>query len=61
MAKDYESILKEFQNELKANDKKVEKEINKKCRIEMGKDFANFVKTNNCKIKGKRVGSKNDK
>lgn len=61
MTKDYESILKQFQKELKINDKKVKKEINTKTRIEMSNDFTNFVKINNCKVKGKKVGGKNDK
>lgn len=61
MAKDINKILKDFQSELKENDKKVQKEINLKSREETSKDFVNFVKTNNCKIKGKKVGGKNGK
>ena len=61
MTKDFDKILKDFQNELKENDKKVQKEINTKNREELSKDFVTFVKTNNCKIKGKKVGDKNGK
>ena len=61
MAKNFETILKEFQEELKINDKKVQQEIKTKSKEEMSKDFTNFVKNNNCKIKGKKAGGKNDK
>ena len=61
MTKEFDTILKEFQNELKVNDKKVQQEIKTKNREEMSKDFVNFVKENKCKIKGKKAGDKNDK
>ena len=61
MTKNFDTIVKDFQKELKENDKKVQKEINTKSREEMNKDFVNFVKVNNCKIKGKKAGGKNDK
>lgn len=63
MAKIYESILKEFQKELNVNDQKVQKEINTRNRVEMSKEFVEFVKNNNCKIMGNKQkrGSKNDK
>ena len=61
MAKDYATILKEFNAELKENDKKVQYEIKSKGRTEMSKDFESFIKTNKCKIKGNKEGDKNDK
>lgn len=61
MAKDYDTILKQFNEELKENDKKVQVEIKSKSRTEMSKEFENFIKTNKCKIKDKKAGGKNDK
>lgn len=61
MKKNFNSILKDFQNELKENDKKVKEEMNTKSRIAMNTEFVNFVTNNNCKIKDKKVGGKNDK
>ena len=61
MRKNFDTIIKDFEKELKQNDKKVQQEINTKNREEMSKDFVNFVKANNCKIKDKKVGGKNGK
>ena len=61
MTKEFETILKNFQTELKQNDKKVQNEINTKTRDDMSKEFADFVKANKCKIKGKKASGKNDK
>ena len=61
MTKNFDTINKDFQKELKQNDKKVQNDINTQKREEMSKEFVNFVKTNNCKIKGKKTGGKNDK
>lgn len=57
MSKNIETIFKEFQNELKENDKKVKAEINKKQPSEKLKEFAEFIETNKCKTfkGGKRV------
>ena len=60
MNKDIQTILNEYKKELKENDLKVQKEINTKSRAEMSKDFVNFVKKNNCKIKDMK-GDKNGK
>ena len=57
MSKTPEQIWEEFQKELKENDKKVKEEINKKSEIEKAKEFAMFIKTNNCKVfKGGKNG-----
>lgn len=57
MKKTPEQIFEEFQKELAENDKKVEAEINKKSDIEKAKEFAKFIKENNCKtIKGGKNG-----
>ena len=61
MIKDMNKILKEFQAELKVNDKKVQQEMKTKSKEEMSKDFVNFVNENNCKIKGQKAGGKNGK
>jgi len=61
MTKEFETILKNFQTELKQNDKKVQNEINTKTRDDMSKEFVDFVKANKCKIKGKKASGKNDK
>ncbi len=53
-----EQLWKEFQKELKENDKKVQEEINKKTQEEKAKDFAMFIKKNGCKV---IVGGKNGK
>ena len=58
MKKSPEQIFEEFQKELMENDKKVQKEINKNDRVEMSKEFAKFIKENNCKI---ITGGKNGK
>ena len=50
MSKTPEQIWEEFQKELKENDKKVKEEINKKSEIEKVKEFAMFIKQNNCKV-----------
>ena len=54
MAQDFETILKNFQIELTENDKIVQQEINSKSRTKMSKEFADFIKNNNCKIKKDR-------
>ena len=51
MAKDINTILKEFQTELIVNDKKVQNEINTKSKDDLSKEFVKFVKENQCKIK----------
>lgn len=53
-----EQIWEEFQKELKENDKKIQKEINKKTDEEKAKEFAKFIKENNCKV---MKGGKNGK
>ena len=58
MKKTPEQIWEEFQKELKENDKKVKKEINKKSVEEKAEEFAKFIKDNNCKI---MKGGKNGK
>lgn len=59
MKKTPEQLWKEFQTELKKNDKKVLEEINLKTDEEKAKDFAKFIKENNCKIiKGGKNGKK---
>ena len=50
MKKTPEQIWDEFQKELKENDKKVKEEINKKSDEEKAKEFAMFIKANNCKV-----------
>ena len=57
MKKTQEQIWEEFQKELKENDKKVQKEINIKSDEKKAKEFAEFIKNNNCKIiKGGKNG-----
>lgn len=56
MKKTPEQLWEDFQKELKENDKKVQAEINGKTNEEKAKEFANFIKTNKCKVKG---GKKN--
>lgn len=56
MKKTPEQIWEEFQKELSENDKKVREEITKKSEIEKTKEFAKFIKENNCKIKGGKNG-----
>jgi len=56
MNKTPEQIWEEFQKELKENDEKVKKEINNKTDKEKAKEFAMFIKKNNCKVTG---GGKN--
>lgn len=57
MEKTPEQIWEEFQKELKANDKKVEKEIYTKPDEEKLKEFAKFIKDNKCKVlKGGKNG-----
>ena len=52
-----QKLLEDFQKELSENDKKVKKEIYTKDRIEMSKEFAEFIKKNDCKvIKGGKNG-----
>lgn len=58
MNKTPEQIWEEFQKELKENDKKVKKEIYITTDEEKAKEFAKFIKDNNCKI---MRGSKNGK
>ena len=50
MKKTQEQIWEEFQKELKENDKKVKQEANTKSEIEKAKEFAMFIKQNNCKV-----------
>ena len=52
MKKTIEEIWNKFQNELTENDKKVAKDEQKKTQIQLSKEFAEFIKNNNCKIKG---------
>jgi len=63
MARSYDEILNEFKKELEENDKLVNKEINKKNRQDMSKEFVEFVGKNNCKIasNSKNKGGKNGK
>ena len=58
MKKTPEQLLEEFQKELAENDKKVQEEIYQKTDEEKAKEFAKFIKDNNCKVIG---GSKNGK
>lgn len=60
MAKTVEELLKDLKKELKENDKLVKKEINTKDRVEMSKEFAEFIEKNNCKkvIGGGKNGKK---
>ena len=58
MAKTAEEIFKNFKKELEVNDKKVNEEINKKTDEEKAKEYAMFIKKNNCKVIG---GGKNGK
>lgn len=46
------SIYEAFAEEIKLNDKLVEEERKTRKRSEMALDFVNFIKQNNCKIKG---------
>ena len=57
MKKTPEQIWEEFQKELKENDKKVAKEIYTKTDEQKAKEFAMFIKKNNCKVKGGKNGS----
>lgn len=52
------SIYDEFDAELKLNDKLVAQEKKTRKKSEMTLDFVNFIKTNNCKIKGDKNGKK---
>ena len=56
MKKTPEQIWEEFQKELKENDRKVKEEINTKSDKEKAKEFAIFIKSNNCKIMGGKNG-----
>ena len=58
MTKDYDSIYNSFIEELKANDKKVMAEMNSKSREQMSKEFASFIKKNNCKIRSDKHGKR---
>ena len=59
MARTIEELLNDFKKELEENDNKVAKEINSKDRVEMSKEFAEFIKKNKCKtIKGGKNGKK---
>ncbi len=58
MNKTPEQIWEEFQKELANNDKKVQEEINKKTDEQKAKEFAKFIKENNCKV---MKGGKNGK
>lgn len=59
MKKTQEQIWEEFQKELKENDKKVKQEIYIKSDEEKAKEFAMFIKKNNCKvIEGDKNGKK---
>ena len=58
MKKTPEQLWKEFQKELKENDKKVQEEINKKTDEQKAKEFAEFIKNNKCKV---MKGGKNGK
>ena len=56
-AEEVKKIYKDLQKEFKQNDKLVTKEINSKDRVEMSKEFAEFIKTNKCKVmKGGKNG-----
>ena len=58
MKKTPEQIWEEFQKELMENDKKVQDEIYKKTDNQKSKEFATFIKANNCKVIN---GGKNEK
>lgn len=58
MKKTPEQLWEEFQKELAENDKKVKEEIKKKTDEEKAKDFAKFIKDNECKV---MKGGKNGK
>ena len=58
MKKTPEQIWEEFQKELKENDKKVQEDLKNKTDKQKAKEFAIFIKKNNCKIAG---GDKNGK
>lgn len=53
-----DQIFKEFKKELAENDKKVQQEIYTKTDVEKAKEFAKFIKDNNCKV---MKGGKNGK
>lgn len=56
MTKNAQQLYEEFEKELKINDELVAK--NKKSDIEKAKDFADFIKNNNCKTLGGKNGKK---
>ena len=60
MDKTAEELLKDFKKELNDNDKKVKQEINNKDRVEMSKEFAEFIEKNKCKklVGGGKNGKK---
>lgn len=58
MKKTPEQLWEKFQKELTENDKKVQEEIYLKTDEEKSKEFAKFIKDNNCKVIG---GGKNGK
>lgn len=59
MKKTPEQLLEEFQKELAENDKKVQEEIYQKTDEEKAKEFAKFIKDNNCKVIGGNNNGKN--
>ena len=59
MSKTLEQLFEDFKKELMENDKKVEKEINMKSAEEKAKEFALFIKNNNCKVMGGKNGKTN--
>ena len=61
MNKTPEQLLEEFQKELAENDKKVQEEIYQKTDVEKAKEFAKFIKDNNCKVIGGDNNGKNKK
>ena len=53
-----DQIFKEFKKELAENDKKVQQEIYTKTDEQKSKEFARFIKDNNCKVmKGGKNGN----
>ncbi len=52
MNKTPEEILSELKKEFAENDKKCKEEINKKTDEEKAKEFAMFIKKNQCKVIG---------
>jgi len=48
----------QFINELAENDRKVQEDLYKKDRKELSKEFVDFVKQNNCKLKDDEDGEK---